>query len=125
MDRRRGLPGGPQPMKDKQTMQRKTKREIAKIIKGDATLKGCYSDGMGGYCVIGGLLKAAGYPMRDLIDSGRAIANLPEEVHDLLLKTYGLSLDHCRRLQAINDYHFKTVPRRQALLAALEEMELL
>jgi hypothetical protein len=27
-------------------MKRKTKREIAKIIKGDATLKGCYSNGM-------------------------------------------------------------------------------
>jgi hypothetical protein len=106
-------------------MQRKTKREIATIIKGDATLKVYYSDGRGGYCVIGGLLEAAGYPMKGLVGNCGMVRDLPKKAHDLLLKAYGLSPDHCARLMFVNDSHFETTPRRQALLAALEEMELL
>ena len=100
------------------------KKKIAKVIKGDATLEQAYSDGKGNYCVIGGLLHAAGCNVEKEFAHYNTynVANIPLAWLRVLTDTYGLTMQQAAQLQFVNDEHRVTTERRKALLSKLAEL---
>ncbi len=115
-----------------QTKTKLKKKKIAASIRKDAQLDGKYLDHHGHYCVVGGLLKHAGYQMRKLVPVNQSgVGDLPEDATELLEEVYGLTYDHLLNLQQSNDSvvteHYKTRAeatkfRRRALLKILKEL---
>jgi len=115
------------------------KEKIAKVIAEDATLRHRYHS-HGQFCVIGGLLKAAGFAVETLIkdnEQGTEIDTLclrQPEIAKLLSDHYGLTPAQSLDLQHANDRFYvvldletpwseAVIPlRRKALLELLETL---
>jgi len=100
------------------------KEKIINVIKHDATDCGYYCRN-GQYCVIGGLLKAAGCDVETVIppwENSTHIHNLNHDVRALLKSAYGLSLESAYELQQINDRNLLITKRREELIKYVNEL---
>ena len=98
-------------------MNKRQYDRVVRIINKDANGREELSPRPGVYCVIGGLLKAAGVPRRELV--GRELPT--QSMCDLLEQTFGLHPDLRDTLMSINDEFNddEVVDRRDALIGEL------
>lgn len=100
-------------------MNAEQREKVIAAIKADAEIRYEYFNDEGQCCVIGGLIKAAGYELT-LVSAGvfpiqRLVNELPK-VCQFLNDSYGLSRDDLSVLQTINDINNLRAERQEALI---------
>lgn len=96
--------------------------KIINVIKKDATIAGKLWDGDEGFCVLGGLADAAGFPRERMLHKAYT-----RGIFALLERVYGLTQMESRDLMSTNDFGdytgIDTVPLRRArLIKAVKRM---
>jgi len=108
-------------------MTKTQKKKTIAIIKTDATARVYYCTNQGQTCVIGALLKKAGWSHKLLRSlKSMAISNSFREMvraRETLLSVYGIPLPLAETLQFINDSHRLLSERRKLLMRAVKNVK--
>lgn len=110
----------------------KNVEKLKETIRNDANLTMKYFGEDGTACVIGGLAESCGFD-RNKFDEPAFLSEWINEfpgyeplveMIDLIKAEYDLTVDQMYRLQKINDMNIETEKRREALLRAVDVMQL-